>query len=32
MNELMFLELHGDRVAYRDNGDGDVLLLIHGMA
>ena len=32
MNELKFLELHGDRVAYRDNGDGDVLLLIHGMA
>jgi pimeloyl-ACP methyl ester carboxylesterase len=32
MNELKFLELHGDRVAYRDNGDGEVLLLIHGMA
>jgi pimeloyl-ACP methyl ester carboxylesterase len=29
---LKFLELHGDRVAYRDNGDGDALLLIHGMA
>jgi pimeloyl-ACP methyl ester carboxylesterase len=26
------LELHGDRVAYRDEGDGEVLLLIHGMA
>ena len=32
MNELKFLELHGDRVAYRDEGDGEVLLLIHGMA
>jgi pimeloyl-ACP methyl ester carboxylesterase len=32
MNELKFLELHGDRVAYRDAGDGEVLLLIHGMA
>lgn len=32
MNSVKFLELHGDRVAYRDEGDGDVLLLIHGMA
>ena len=32
MNELKFLELHSDRVAYRDAGDGEVLLLIHGMA
>ena len=32
MNELKFLELHGDRVAYHDDGDGEVLLLIHGMA
>ena len=33
MGELKFLELHGDRVAYRDAGDGDeTLLLIHGMA
>ncbi|HZU50175.1 MAG TPA: alpha/beta fold hydrolase [Mycobacterium sp.] len=32
MNELKYLELHGDRVAYRDAGDGEVLLLIHGMA
>src|SRR5918912_165339 len=32
MNELEFLELHGDRMAYRDAGDGEVLLLIHGMA
>src|ERR1700710_2872736 len=32
MNELKFLELHGERVAYRDEGRGEVLLLIHGMA
>lgn len=32
MNELKFLDLHGDRVAYRDAGKGEVLLLIHGMA
>src|ERR1700758_3337208 len=32
MSALKFLELHGDRVAYRDDGDGEVLLLIHGMA
>jgi pimeloyl-ACP methyl ester carboxylesterase len=32
MGNLRFLELHGDRVAYRDAGDGEVLLLIHGMA
>lgn len=32
MSELKFLELHGDRIAYRDAGEGEVLLLIHGMA
>ncbi|HUO39299.1 MAG TPA: alpha/beta fold hydrolase, partial [Mycobacterium sp.] len=32
MIELKFLDLHGDRVAYRDAGAGEVLLLIHGMA
>ena len=32
MIEHKFLELHGDRVAYRDAGEGEVLLLIHGMA
>ncbi|KUI01145.1 alpha/beta hydrolase [Mycolicibacterium acapulense] len=33
MTEMNFLELHGDRVAYRDVGSGaEVLLLIHGMA
>jgi len=33
MNEMKYLELHGDRVAYQDAGRGDeALLLIHGMA
>jgi pimeloyl-ACP methyl ester carboxylesterase len=32
MNELTYLELHGDRIAYRDSGQGEALLLIHGMA
>ena len=32
MNRVKFLQLHGDQVAYRDEGHGDVLLLIHGMA
>jgi pimeloyl-ACP methyl ester carboxylesterase len=32
MDDMKHLELHGDRVAYRDAGDGETLLLIHGMA
>ena len=33
MIEPKYLELHGDRVAYRDTGSGEeALLLIHGMA
>jgi len=32
VNEVKFLDLNGDRVAYRDEGGGEVLLLIHGMA
>ncbi len=32
MSELTYLELHGDRIAYRDAGKGPALLLIHGMA
>src|ERR1700733_7681268 len=32
MSELTYLELHGDRIAYRDAGHGHALLLIHGMA
>ena len=32
MSDLTYLELHGDRIAYRDAGHGPALLLIHGMA
>ena len=32
MSEIQYLNLHGDRVAYRDAGTGEALLLIHGMA
>ena len=32
MNEMRYLDLHGERVAYRDAGAGEALLLIHGMA
>lgn len=33
MSEMKYLELHGDRIAYRDVGSGaEALLLIHGMA
>ena len=31
MTTLRTIDLHGDRVAYRDEGAGEVLLLIHGM-
>jgi pimeloyl-ACP methyl ester carboxylesterase len=31
MTNLQTISLHGDRVAYRDEGAGQVLLLIHGM-
>jgi pimeloyl-ACP methyl ester carboxylesterase len=30
--EVNYLDLHGDRVAYREAGTGHALLLIHGMA
>jgi pimeloyl-ACP methyl ester carboxylesterase len=30
--EMKYLDLHGDRVAYREAGAGEALLLIHGMA
>ena len=30
-SNLRTITLHGDRVAYRDEGAGEVLLLIHGM-
>ena len=32
MGDLKYLDLHGDRVAYLDEGQGEVILLIHGMA
>ena len=32
MKEMRYLDLHGERVAYRDAGAGETLLLIHGMA
>lgn len=32
MSDLRYLNLHGERVAYREAGQGPVLLLIHGMA
>jgi pimeloyl-ACP methyl ester carboxylesterase len=32
VSEMKHLDLHGDRVAYRDAGAGEALLLIHGMA
>jgi pimeloyl-ACP methyl ester carboxylesterase len=32
MTELKYIDLHGERVAYVDEGSGEVLLLLHGMA
>jgi pimeloyl-ACP methyl ester carboxylesterase len=32
VTEMSYLELHGERIAYRDEGAGEALLLIHGMA
>ena len=32
MTEMSYLDLHGERIAYRDAGAGEALLLIHGMA
>src|ERR1700753_2719054 len=32
MKEMRYLDLHAERVAYRDAGTGETLLLIHGMA
>lgn len=32
MGELRYLNMHGDRVAYREAGQGPAVLLIHGMA
>jgi hypothetical protein len=32
VSEMKYLDLHGERVAYREAGSGEALLLIHGMA
>ena len=32
MGDQKYLDLHGDRVAYLDEGRGEVILLLHGMA
>ena len=32
MTEMNYVDLHGERLAYRDAGAGEALLLIHGMA
>ncbi len=31
MSDLKFLDLHGDRIAYRDEGSAEALLLIHAI-
>ncbi|MGY4712029.1 alpha/beta fold hydrolase [Mycolicibacterium sp. CBM1] len=32
MTDLKYLDLHGDQVAYLDEGKGEAILLLHGMA
>jgi pimeloyl-ACP methyl ester carboxylesterase len=32
MSDVNYVELHGQRVAYREAGSGEVVVLIHGMA
>ncbi len=32
MTEMKYLEVNSDRIAYRDEGSGETLLLVHGMA
>ena len=32
MTDLKFIDIHGERIAYREAGEGEALLLIHGMA
>src|ERR1700754_1038093 len=32
MTDIKFIDLHGERIAVRDEGEGEALLLIHGMA
>ena len=31
MAELNYIDVNGDRIAYRDQGDGETLLLVHGV-
>jgi len=32
MSDLKYIDIHGDRIAVHDTGEGEALLLIHGMA
>ncbi|WP_428342978.1 alpha/beta fold hydrolase [Mycobacterium sp.] len=32
MNDLRYMEMHGERVAYREAGNGEAIVLLHGMA
>jgi pimeloyl-ACP methyl ester carboxylesterase len=32
MTELKYLDLHGERIAYLDEGSGEAIVLLHGMA
>ncbi|MBJ7384129.1 MAG: alpha/beta fold hydrolase [Mycolicibacterium sp.] len=32
MTEQKFIDIHGERIAYYDEGQGEVILLVHGMA
>ena len=32
MTDLKFIDIHGERIAYREAGKGEAVLLIHGMA
>ena len=32
MNELKYLDLHGERIAYLDEGSGEAIVLLHGLA
>ncbi len=31
MNEMRYVQVNGNRIAYRDEGEGEFLLLVHGM-
>jgi len=32
MDDMKYLDLHGERLAYLDEGEGEVIVLLHGMA